>query len=173
MSFHIDELIFEQHDEIASLKVALETYRKTIESNRIDISEANNRIAEQNRKFFKISDEMDTMRASIKELEYDVEVRDELLKKVLEYWKDSPQLSIFLNRILGKIKEILPEEPQWWDDIPEKGILCWVGDYEFDCVGNNIRIIMKKDNGVFHTSVGGPWKHAEPLTKDEIMEFLK
>lgn len=164
MSFHKDELISEQHDEIASLKMVLEAYRKTIESNRIEISEANKRIAEQNRKFFKLSDEMDTMRVSIKELEYDVEVRDELLKEVLEYWKDSPQLSIFLSSIIDKIKEILPEEPQWWDDIPEKGILVKVKKNQHD-----IRLIFQ------HMIEKDGWFESEtiPLTNDELEEFKR
>lgn len=117
---------------------------------------------------------IDDRNDEITKLKNDIDIRDKILRQVNFWYKDNPLRTDYeFYSIIRDIVELLNPKPQWWDDIPACGVLCWVGDYEFDFVGNNIRIIMKKDDGVFHTSVGGSWKHAEPLTKDEIMEFLK
>lgn len=71
---------------------------------------------------------------------------------------------------------IKPEEPQWYENIPEHGVLCWVRDHRVD--KPRIRVI---DRYGHHSidfrffAVGGEagWKYATPLTNDEIKQFLR
>ena len=67
------------------------------------------------------------------------------------------------------------EIKEWYEDIPENGRLCrvWGGSI----TRTNARILVVKSynkNIAYHfkTNFDGCWTHAEPLTNNEIKEFL-
>jgi len=66
-------------------------------------------------------------------------------------------------------------KPRWYENIPEGGVLCWIGDDE-DTLNSKIafRIILDtaKTRGGFKAAEGF-WGYAEPLTKQEIQVYLK
>lgn len=53
---------------------------------------------------------------------------------------------------------------EWYEDIPEKGVLCWVGF-------NQVSLIKTYKDGWFY-SVSGMYKEATPLTKEEVMQYI-
>lgn len=61
------------------------------------------------------------------------------------------------------------EEPKWDDNIPKCGVLCWVSNST--SVKKTIRLIIAKtiDGYLSH---GGGWDNAEPLTKEEVMQYI-
>jgi len=67
---------------------------------------------------------------------------------------------------------VKPEE--WYENIPEKGILCEVWDSEDGKKHWALIKEYKKQNGNygFTSSTGFAWKHARPLTFDEITEYI-
>lgn len=64
-------------------------------------------------------------------------------------------------------------EPEWYDNIPDKGILCWVGDQSV-YFKTHIRIITEYTANTLHNFSDGctPWKSATPLTRDEITDLF-
>lgn len=62
--------------------------------------------------------------------------------------------------------------PQWHDNIPKHGVLCWVWDKE-DGNGRFIEIIMRYERPKFYDVRDTDWKFAEPLTDQEIKQFLR
>lgn len=72
---------------------------------------------------------------------------------------------------------VKPEpEPKWYENIPESGVLCWVSDVDPNPSRNNqLDIIISKQDDCFTTKTEFPyqWNYANPLTPDEIKQFLK
>lgn len=64
----------------------------------------------------------------------------------------------------NNITEILP----WYNNIPEKGMLCWIWDNH---KRNLVGIIAEYRDGYYITVGGTAWKNAVPLTKAEIEEI--
>lgn len=65
-----------------------------------------------------------------------------------------------------------PKEPEWYENIPPQGVLCWVYDVE----GTKelfLRVIKGKEGELFRVKSGSTWKYATPLTNDEIKGFLR
>lgn len=67
----------------------------------------------------------------------------------------------------GKVTEI----KEWYDNIPENGILCWVNDKSYIA----IMTYYDKEEHMFYGKVSGSrynYKDVLPLTNEEIQEFL-
>jgi hypothetical protein len=64
---------------------------------------------------------------------------------------------------------------EWYDNIPEKGRLCWVWDYSTDepCE-RTINVINRYsvEEKLFISFRNVPWRYAVPLTDAEIKQFL-
>lgn len=61
---------------------------------------------------------------------------------------------------------------EWYHDIPPQGILCrvWGGVYYKE--NNMVRIVNSCDNIKMFNTDKGSWSNAEPLTKEEAMEYI-
>jgi hypothetical protein len=67
------------------------------------------------------------------------------------------------------------EEPKWYENIPEDGVLCWVSDIKKDdkeCIAAICHHNEKVNNPYIELGAGVGWKYATPLTKEEIQVFL-
>jgi hypothetical protein len=64
---------------------------------------------------------------------------------------------------------------EWYENIPDDGILCWVSDHEEIPKKKHVAIVIdyRENNGPFRFYCIGHigWKNAVPLTKDEIPSF--
>lgn len=66
------------------------------------------------------------------------------------------------------------KEPEWYENIPLQGVLCWVFNNEGDT--KNIDIIISYKKRILYGFVslhGDVWNCATPLTNDEIKGFLR
>lgn len=83
------------------------------------------------------------------------------------------------NSILERRLSIPPKkkEPEWYENIPEKGVLCWVDDSNTNPYNKNvISVIVKynsEQNREFSDIRGVPWYYATPLTNEEIEGFKR
>lgn len=73
---------------------------------------------------------------------------------------------------------IKPEEPEWWENIPEHGVLCWVSDDNCKPNSSNyMRVIItkieKSSYFAFKDKHNVKWSFATPLTNEEIKQFLR
>lgn len=70
--------------------------------------------------------------------------------------------------------QIKLEEKQWYDDIPEKGVLCWVSDGNPDEkeTPEIVVLFMENERKGFGGKNGDHWVHATPMTKEEVEEYL-
>lgn len=65
-------------------------------------------------------------------------------------------------------------ESKWYEDIPERGILCWVRDGRYED-GHLARVIKYNTNPATmfpYVTDAGIFIYATPLTNEEIKEFL-
>lgn len=93
----------------------------------------------------------------------------------------SPQTEIeALRALIAAIRAPLteenrlkPKQKEWYEDIPEQGVLCWVSDVvEKPSRGDDLNLIMKKYEEFISIS-NISWLCATPLTDDEIRQFLR
>ena len=71
---------------------------------------------------------------------------------------------------------IKPEEPKWYENIPEHGVLCFVSDTDekpYDLCRLAIIIKYCKGELTFLEINYSMWRYATPLTNDEIKQFLR
>lgn len=75
---------------------------------------------------------------------------------------------------------IKPKKPQWYEDIPAHGVLCWVSDEHETPAKRVMRLILSiNTNPPFnHPQIAFEdcatlWRYATPLTDDEIKQFLR
>lgn len=69
---------------------------------------------------------------------------------------------------------IKPKKPQWYEDIPAHGVLCWVSDKRSNPSSDNaLRIITARKSDCFEGPGATIWRFATPLTDDEIKQFLR
>ena len=64
-------------------------------------------------------------------------------------------------------------EPQWFEEIPPQGVLCWVWDEHRNNAGV---VVVQKFNPGFHhgfMTQHNYYRNAEPLSNDEIRQFLR
>lgn len=69
---------------------------------------------------------------------------------------------------------LIEEDSEWYDNIPEHGVLCWVSVYDRS-LRDNIAIVeeyLQHDEFKFLCSCGETWGSAIPLTEDEIKQFF-
>lgn len=96
--------------------------------------------------------------------------RDDLLKRVYERI-DSETLRKEVDNII----------PKWYDNIPEHGVLCWVGEHlPITKNANSLRPIVEYDSDrgygfiMYRTeAIIASWTHAVPLTNEEIEGFKR
>ena len=58
----------------------------------------------------------------------------------------------------------------WYDDIPEQGILCMV--CHIPGTVNNVVLVYKKKAGAYYDTAGGCWSNARPATLDDLKQYL-
>jgi len=92
-----------------------------------------------------------------------------------EGWYDCTDTPLW-NSELFKFRR-KPKEPDWWENIPEHGVLCWVSDID-ETIRNNIieRITSFVNEYSYHgfrSKTGAAWKYATPLTNEEIERFKR
>jgi hypothetical protein len=70
---------------------------------------------------------------------------------------------------------IKPKEPQWWENIPTHGVLCWVSDKNPE-IKFGLASITRVEAGNYQEYVDSndiSWSYASPLTNEEIKQFLR
>lgn len=71
---------------------------------------------------------------------------------------------------------IKPKVFEWYENIPEHGVLCWVSDINAS-LKVAIGIIISKHHGeypsLFKATDATTWVYAKPLTDEEIKQFLR
>ena len=74
------------------------------------------------------------------------------------------------ERILYRPKP-KPKPEEWYDNIPEKGILCWVWDeFEEYKIANIVINTVNNEHGLFYKTdslMGNSWRNAEPIKPKE------
>lgn len=68
------------------------------------------------------------------------------------------------------------EEPNWYDNIPAQGVLCWV-KYDPTSERETRIVYSKKDEGFYSERPGEDddsfaWKEATPLTREEAQKLI-
>ena len=72
------------------------------------------------------------------------------------------------------IWRIKPKPLEWYENIPEHGVLCWVGDNKpFVESTKIVNIIKMREVNQFISIRGARWNYALPLTNEEIKQFLQ
>jgi len=61
---------------------------------------------------------------------------------------------------------------EWYEDIPEHGVLCWVKEGENKRWFADVIIKYYPDDVYPYTSTWSSYKYARPMTKDEAMKFI-
>lgn len=88
-------------------------------------------------------------------------------------WVNVGSTPRFITSIEYRIK---PKEPEWWENIPKHGVLCWVNDidggFQNPAIACVIEIEQRLDQ-VFVTIDGITWKFAKPLTNEELERFKR
>ena len=101
------------------------------------------------------------------ELEDQLKERDDLLKEISRNY----DLGFSVYAAVQRYDDLINPKPKWYDNIPDRGVLCWCGD-EDGAEGNHIHVVVTYSRGFFTTTRGIPWKVAVPLTNEEIQEFM-
>lgn len=84
-------------------------------------------------------------------------------EKRIPYWNESSNY------------RIKPKDPEWWENIPEHGVLCWVSDID-ESVEKMLFLIIgvDDDDDIYRfKSIQSAWKYATPLTNEEIERFKR
>jgi len=81
-------------------------------------------------------------------------------------WRDTP--NSFQTDIYS-----LYIEPQWYETAVSGKTLIWVRDYKHNGWTVNIFSHCTDGNYKFRDTSGTGWKHAKPLTKEEVMELYE
>lgn len=67
-----------------------------------------------------------------------------------------------------------PKEPDWWENIPEHGVLCWTYDVEENTKRYLDSIVEVVDYSSYKfTGINNAWESAIPLTNEEIERFKR
>lgn len=92
----------------------------------------------------------------------EMEIRDNVF-----YLKGRPTDSSNFLRLSDDIADFYEvyEEVEWYEDIPEGGILCWVSNWEKQYPD----IVTEYADGYFHTPNGDTWRTATPFTQEDIV----
>jgi hypothetical protein len=86
-------------------------------------------------------------------------------------WVDEDCPDFGASEWVFRIKE---SEPDWWENIPEHGVLCWVGDNPaYVETAKIINIIKMREVNQFISIRGARWAYAIPLTNEEIEAFKR
>ena len=86
-------------------------------------------------------------------------------------WYDALHKGCF-NNYRWRIK---PELPEWYENIPSHGVLCWVSDKN-PKIKFGLACITKVEVGNYQEYVDRndiSWSYATPLTNEEIKQFLR
>jgi len=74
-------------------------------------------------------------------------------------WLDDDEPQWHSENLKFRVK---PKEPDWWENIPEHGVLCWVSD-----IDESTRDVIER------IKVKNGWRYITPLTNEEIEEFKR
>lgn len=87
-------------------------------------------------------------------------------------WLDDDEPCWHSENLKFRIK---PVEPEWWENIPEHGVLCWVSDIDENIrnIIERITFVVKEDGAYKIRPHETRWKYATPLTNEEIERFLR
>jgi hypothetical protein len=66
---------------------------------------------------------------------------------------------------------IIYKEPNWYDNIPEKGVLCWCWDDEEDNRYIDVVLGHRDDEHYKFPTATSSYVNAQPLTKEEVLEL--
>jgi hypothetical protein len=91
----------------------------------------------------------------------------------LDHTNYLPLKSDSFNNFDWRIK---PKPPKWYENIPKQGVLCWVSStVEYPNRANSSLTIIKAldINGNYADYLNHTWFDAEPLTNEEIKQFLR
>ena len=68
-----------------------------------------------------------------------------------------------------------PKEPEWYENIPEHGVLCWVDDINETArnIIERITFVVNEHEFYRFRSRETIWKYATPLTNEEIEAFKR
>jgi len=78
-------------------------------------------------------------------------------------WKDCEGITFSWDCEMFKFRR-KPKEPEWWENIPEHGVLCWVSDKDANTRSTIVRITVKNND---------IWGYITPLTNEEIERFKR
>jgi hypothetical protein len=98
---------------------------------------------------------------------------DPLTNKWLKYLGGQPFFNVDLEW------RIDPEEPKWWENIPEHGVLCWYGGKyhnlptESRCIDIIVAYRPEEDLPPFISTAGTRYAKCLPLTNEEIERFKR
>lgn len=101
--------------------------------------------------------------------------------ELIKAWADGAEIEAF-DTFTGKWYSVSPTwntevqyrvrpEPQWYDNITEQGVLCFVSDKESPPQPNKIALIFKKKDRGFCADICD-WKYARPVTLEEIQHLI-
>lgn len=83
-----------------------------------------------------------------------------------------PSHNMFISRSFMAFRSWqIYKEPVWYENIPEGGVLCWIGDYGKIIKDLPVTITKHSCSG-FTSVIGTNWVKAQPLTKQEIKVFM-
>ncbi len=114
-----------------------------------------------------------------------IKAKFETVGEAVQAVYDNPEKYYFLNKVTGSYYQAefqdtawywkesnlyTREEINWYDDIPEGGVLCWVKDTEQ--YSSNLGKVVYTIDDMFVEDSGDCWEEAIPLTKEEIMQFV-
>lgn len=62
------------------------------------------------------------------------------------------------------------KEPEWYENIPDGGVLCMISDHRDD--RKILGTVISFNAGLFASSTGAKWRLAKPLSKKDIQVFM-
>lgn len=95
------------------------------------------------------------------------------IKTLLEGWQDTKS-PIWGTDTEYRIKPKQPKQPEWFENIPKHGVLCWVSDTRSNPSSDTaLSIITTHKSENFEDLFGAEWAYATPLTDAEIKQLLR
>jgi hypothetical protein len=87
--------------------------------------------------------------------------------------QDSTPFRLGIYNLVGDVWESyssLFKEVNWWDNIPEEGVLCWVDDCDRE-PKRVAALITSKECGGYRSVGGSRWTYARPVKPEECLQL--
>ena len=99
-------------------------------------------------------------------------IQSKLMWEEEDRWFDEDDPDFCDKDVVFRIK---PKESEWWENIPEHGVLCWVSDlYDYPKMYISLVLEYRKDEmKKFWLGERGAFRYATPLTNEEIERFKR